>query len=272
MVGSINLRLQQARKEENLSVRALHERLLGQGLDYSYSSARNYEDSTEVGDQRARMPPADYVAGVAKVCNVRVEWLLFGDEPMRGGELTEAEADDRNFEKALFDEATVAILRDVKWLKVSQLRFAFLHLLADCRRAITKRQEDAKEGGLADFLARFFSFPFEVAGGDQWLTRPHELPSRERHLVALHLASLIRILFRPFREDEISFVWSRALTRSDATASEAAAEPEREPEPQPEHPPEPGTEAEPERRAYGPRKGTDRKGATKKPRKRGKKS
>ncbi len=72
---SIGTRLRSALKARNVSIRALHKSLQGNGLPgTSYPALHRYlKDQVQ--------PPADFVAAVVTVLRVRPEWLLLGSGP-----------------------------------------------------------------------------------------------------------------------------------------------------------------------------------------------
>lgn len=210
VVGMVNQRLFDVRESEGLSLSVWRERLICREYKVSLSAIRNYEEPISTQKQRARMPPLDYIARVAEVFGIRLEWLLYAKEPMRADEMTSDETESLQFAKDLYGEKVRSVLSGVPWLKNPQVKFAFLRLLYECRRAVGDEPDRIKEE-LPKLLGSLFTLPFQLPGAKRWIAQAEVLTQREKNLVVQHLTSLVYLLFVPFREDHDSRRRSQTL-------------------------------------------------------------
>jgi transcriptional regulator with XRE-family HTH domain len=102
-MSTIHSRLRELRDEERLSERQFAERVSAAGRTgwkVTNTSTRNYELGGSGGSAKV---PSDYVAAVCKAFNVRVEWLVLGEEPKRA-QPVEAEVEGFRRMVAIADE------------------------------------------------------------------------------------------------------------------------------------------------------------------------
>jgi hypothetical protein len=159
------------------------------------------------------------VASVSEVFGYRLEWLLLGrgeTKDLDGGSGPESE--DQLFEGHLFGDLP-RWMKGVAWASGS-MRISLLRLLSEVDRALAhvpgitgSEGRQVREAGLKSVV----SFLNAALPGvdDSHFLEIAKLPPRQREQVVMHLKALIYLLFRPFRDEETSFLWSKVLTSRD---------------------------------------------------------
>ena len=110
MLPRIPHRLEHVRELHGIeTLKEFHERIGGDDFK-SYSAVRNYHHCDH-DPKRERVAPADYLARVAKVFGVRLEWLITGERPVTvGQQVTEdALAEEEQRREGLDEEAEKSI-------------------------------------------------------------------------------------------------------------------------------------------------------------------
>lgn len=224
--GAVNRRLRSARQQEGLTQEEWRKRLMGDGYSVAKASVSEYERSMKKKRRGVPLPPSDYLARVSEIFKYRLEWLLYGtgeskyldDDELAGAGLTE----DALLEGTIFGDLP-DLLCDIHWA-AGGTRLSLLRMLSEAHRTLEMgagpRESDRSPDEILTRLARQLAEMVPVE--DEAFVEFKELPSGQRRQVALHVECLIYLLFRPFREADTSYVWSRMVSPDPGGTGERA--------------------------------------------------